>query len=205
MSRATNGSDGISRQRYLEEIIRKERDSMIDWYFKSKQRSSSDEGPPGEGHNTESRQYEVFRKKLERQRLQPSEAQLRLRQKHLEHLPPVVKDPERRTEAAATDRTDSTSLPPLVLQMEPVDGATKKMLYEGLSSEGRGRHSYLRTRNNLGPDQKYTYPMVSSWEYGWRLEDVVNEELKNPIHGRTKVIHDTFYRRNGIPELSMMH
>lgn len=201
MSRAT-ASDGISRQRYLEEIIRKERDSMIEWYFKSKQRSA--DGELDEEHN-KSRQYEVFRKKLERQRLQPSEAQLRLRQKHLE-LPSIVKDPER-TEATTNRNDDShqtgSSLPPLALTMEPADGATKRMLYEGLSSEGRGRHSYLRTRNNLGPDQKYHYPVLSSWEYGWRLEEAVNDALRNPIHGRTKVIHETFYRRNGIPELSM--
>lgn len=191
MSRA-NATDGISRQRYLEEIIRKERDSMIEWYYKSKKQ-------PADEEQTKSRQYEVFRKKLERQRLLPSEAQLRLRQKHLE-LPPIVKDPER-TDAVNDSPQAGTSLPPILLQMEPVDGETKKMLYDGLSSEGRGRYSYLRTRNNLGPDQKYSYPMVSSWEYGWRLDDVVKEELKNPIHGRMKVIHETFYRRNGIPEL----
>lgn len=176
----------------MEEIIRKERDSMIEWYFKSKKQSSDED-------QTKSRQYEVYRKKLERQRLQPSEAQLRLRQKHLE-LPPIVKDPER-TEAANDSPQAATSLPPMTLQMEPADGETKKMLYEGLSSEGRGRYSYLRTRNNLGPDQKYSYPMLSSWEYGWRLDDVVKEELKNPIHGRMQIIHETFYRRNGIPEL----
>lgn len=46
---------------------------------------------------------------------------------------------------------------------------TAQLLYHGVSHEGNGRHLYLKERKTKGPEEKFCYPLVSSWEYGWRL------------------------------------
>uniref|UniRef100_A0A3B3ZTL3 Sperm microtubule inner protein 1 C-terminal domain-containing protein n=1 Tax=Periophthalmus magnuspinnatus TaxID=409849 RepID=A0A3B3ZTL3_9GOBI len=49
----------------------------------------------------------------------------------------------------------------------------------------RGRSQYLRSRGLMLPEQKFDFPLVSSWEYGWRL-------------ARSSVVKSTFYARNGV-------
>ena len=50
------------------------------------------------------------------------------------------------------------------------------------------------------PEERYSYPVLSSHEYGWRIQDSVPvSELKPPAHACTRSIQDTFYTRNGIP------
>uniref|UniRef100_A0A672K0T6 Si:ch211-193l2.10 n=1 Tax=Sinocyclocheilus grahami TaxID=75366 RepID=A0A672K0T6_SINGR len=75
-------------------------------------------------------------------------------------LPPVVqtweKQPVRR----------SLSEAPLMRAASP---QTKAALCQGLSNEGKGRGLYLRKRAQKDPEEKFDYPILSSWEYGWRL------------------------------------
>jgi len=85
-------------------------------------------------------------------------------------------------------------------EMRPVDDKSKELLFDGFSREGRGRARYLRERHEHGPDVKFTYPVASSWEYGWKI----NEEMESygrPQHARTSTIKDTFYTRNGISSI----
>ena len=82
------------------------------------------------------------------------------------------------------------------LEMRPVDDRTS--LYEGFSREGRGRARYLAERRRQAPDAKFTYPMVSSWEYGWKVGDEV-AAYGRPRHARTATLHESFFARNGIP------
>lgn len=204
-------ADDSSKQRCFEEMINKERDTRLGWYFKaSKERDDDDK--------YKSRQYEVFRKRLEAACPRPNEAQIRLLRDrpsaaaagpasshpHAPMLLPSVAegDQEPSLQPLEISVSQRLPLPPIGgsthQDMNPVDGPTKDKLYEGLSKEGKGRYSYLQTRKDLSPEEKYNLPLVSSWEYGWRLNDVIKiEALKNPIHGRSRVIHDTFYRRNG--------
>lgn len=85
----------------------------------------------------------------------------------------------------------------LLVEMRPVSKDTKELLYDGFSALGGGRYAYLQKRNLKDPEVKYEYPITSSWEIGWKLQDCVKQQ-KSPSFGRTRVIRDTFYRPGGI-------
>jgi len=59
----------------------------------------------------------------------------------------------------------------------------------------RTTKTFLRARTTLGPEDKYEYPFVSSFNYGWRLNDHI-KEYKPADHGRSQLIQSTFYRGN---------
>ena len=84
----------------------------------------------------------------------------------------------------------------LLVEMRPVSGKTRELLYDGFSALGGGRYAYLQKRKLKAPEHKYEFPITSSWEIGWRLNDCM--KTTNPSCGRTRVIKDTFYRQNGI-------
>ena len=75
----------------------------------------------------------------------------------------------------------------------------KENLYDGFTKEGKGRHQYLRERHGVIPEKKFSFPMLSSWEYGWKIDEAFN--LQRPKHARTRLIQDRFYTRNRIPTL----
>lgn len=88
--------------------------------------------------------------------------------------------------------------------MIPAQPETKQKLYEGISHHGQGRYRYMRERNIEDPEQKFPFPVLSSWDYGWRLGDVESKESsKKGEHIRIRTIEDTFYRRKGIPDLTI--
>ncbi|XP_075711224.1 protein SPMIP1 isoform X2 [Rhinoderma darwinii] len=58
-------------------------------------------------------------------------------------------------------------------QMKPVSPGTRSLLYQGTSKEEKGRHRYLKARNILGPEEKYCFPVTTSWDYGWRLGTII--------------------------------
>lgn len=72
----------------------------------------------------------------------------------------------------------------------------RKLLYDGFTKEGKGRAQYLSARTAKIPEVKYGFPLTTSWEYGWRLNDVV-KEFHAPKYGRSRIVRDSFYRRNG--------
>lgn len=72
-----------------------------------------------------------------------------------------------------------------------------KLLYDGFTKEQKGRYQYLRARKSDNPEEKYEYPLVSSFEYGWKLKEVA-PEYKTPQHGRGRIVESSFYRRNGV-------
>ncbi|XP_059800198.1 protein ATP6V1FNB [Hypanus sabinus] len=84
-----------------------------------------------------------------------------------------------------------------IQEMRPVTPQIRSLLYDGFTKEQKGRHLYLKKRMAKPPEEKFHYPLLSSWTYGWRLGDVM-EELRLPAHGRLRTLNDTFYSRNGI-------
>ncbi|XP_078059395.1 protein SPMIP1 [Mustelus asterias] len=82
-------------------------------------------------------------------------------------------------------------------EMRPVTPQIRTLLYDGFSKEQKGRHLYLEKRKAKHPEEKFQYPILSSWEYGWRQGDVI-QELQLPVHGRLRTVNDTFYSRNGV-------
>jgi len=81
--------------------------------------------------------------------------------------------------------------------MRPVDEQSRSALYDGFSREGRGRARYLHDRYRHAPDAKFTYPLVSSWEYGWKVGDEM-PAYGRPRHARTAIVRDSFFTRNGV-------
>ncbi|KAK1161564.1 protein ATP6V1FNB [Acipenser oxyrinchus oxyrinchus] len=107
-------------------------------------------------------------------------------------LPPVMCT--MKPEELAVAQTAETGLQP---DMRPVTPQIRSTLYQGFSKEGKGRNLYLQQRSQKSPDEKFQHPVLSSWEYGWRLGELV-KEVKKPVYGRSGLVKDTFYARNGI-------
>jgi len=85
----------------------------------------------------------------------------------------------------------------LLSDMKEPDQKKKDLLYDGFTKEEKGRYSYLKARKTEDPEAKYEYPLVSSFEYGWKLGEV-QTAYKTPVNGRSKIVEESFYRRNGI-------
>ncbi|KAM3849778.1 protein SPMIP1-like [Diretmus argenteus] len=107
------------------------------------------------------------------------------RQKHLPPpLPPAV----------PAGGEGGLSVAPL---MRPVSPQTREALYQASSHHGKGRSLYLQRRGQKRPEEKFDFPLLSSWEYGWRLGDY-SLDYRSPASGRSSVVKNTFYARNGI-------
>lgn len=85
--------------------------------------------------------------------------------------------------------------------MYPVTPPVRCLLYDGFSKEEKGRHQYLKQRKDVIPERKYQFPLCSSWDYGWRLEDhIPKQSIKKPVYGRRAIVESDFFTRNGIPK-----
>ena len=85
----------------------------------------------------------------------------------------------------------------LLSDMKKPDEKYTKLLFDGFTKEEKGRYQYLKARKAENPEEKYDYPLVTSMEYGWKLDEV-QTAYKKPENGRTKIVEDTFHRRNGV-------
>ena len=56
--------------------------------------------------------------------------------------------------------------------MHPITKAEKDILFDGFSKDEKGRSKYLRMRKKFDPEEKYRYPQLSSWEYGWNFKHI---------------------------------
>ncbi|XP_075061356.1 protein SPMIP1 [Mixophyes fleayi] len=95
-----------------------------------------------------------------------------------------------------TNVVETTSA--MVAQMRPVSPKTQSLLYHGTSKQEEGRYHYMKARNNLKPEEKYLFPLATSWDYGWHLAGNSNN-INCPLHRRCRIVTDTFFRKNGIP------
>lgn len=183
-------------QRFMEELYTRETGTRLKWHTKKTKDDDDDESP------SPSRRSDVFRRRIEAARPKPIEALLRLKDsdpKPLSRRDQVIHshDGELQTRSSTTTPRDGLLE---MMMMIPPEPDVKDRLYDGISADGRsGRHMYLKSRNLLDPDAKYRLPVVSSWQYGWNLKDVVRREtMKNPQFGRKNLVADTFYSRNGV-------
>ncbi len=85
----------------------------------------------------------------------------------------------------------------LLSDMKKPDEKVTKLLYDGFTKEEKGRYQYMQERKKENPENKYDYPLLTSFDYGWKLNEVATT-YKTPAHGRTKIVEDTFHRRNGV-------
>lgn len=72
-------------------------------------------------------------------------------------------------EARRAARAPAGQTKPETLEMRPVPLNTLQLLFQGVSHDGQGRALYLRERSRQKPEDKFQYPILSSWEYGWHL------------------------------------
>ena len=102
-------------------------------------------------------------------------------------------------EIQQVDPTHVTSAPTKVVEMRPVSSRTRNLLYKGFSALGEGRYAYLQARKQKKPEMKYEFPITSGWEYGWNITDAMKRSTtKAAEFGRTRIVRDSFYRRNGV-------
>lgn len=176
-------------QKFLEESYNKERDTRLQWYYKLRDSDNSNIGA--------SKQSEVARRKIQNA---PKPAEDIFNKISGEYSPQKFNKTKSNFENPPSDLKPEQGLAKLVAEMRPVDLRVKDKLYDGFTKEGKGRYQYLHSRYKESPEDKFSFPLLSSWEYGWRLGDVVKkEDIKKPQHGRTKIVADTFYTRTGIP------
>ena len=191
-------------QKFLEESYNKERDARLKtWYL----RMSGDTDGLVKGYRAQqpvkSKQFEVFRKKIENAG-HPAEALL-------EKLPKLQKERSYHRRISKYDDNllklaNKSTDGALLVEMRPSSPKTRELLYDGFTKEGRGRYLYLQQRYRKVPEAKYEYPLTSSLEYGWKLGDVIKkEDIKKPAFGRTRIVADTFYTRTGIPAISQIY
>uniref|UniRef100_A0A8C5QYW7 Sperm microtubule inner protein 1 C-terminal domain-containing protein n=1 Tax=Leptobrachium leishanense TaxID=445787 RepID=A0A8C5QYW7_9ANUR len=67
-------------------------------------------------------------------------------------------------------------------EMRPPTSHTSQLLYDGFSKEGKGRSMYLKRRKQFAPEEKYPHPVLSSWDYGWRLGNSVRGPLAHGLY-----------------------
>ncbi|KAF8782793.1 Protein ATP6V1FNB like protein [Argiope bruennichi] len=78
--------------------------------------------------------------------------------------------------------------------MKPVPTDIKKLLYKGFSKEGEGRQKYLKERYLEDPEDKYFFPICTSWDYGWTFGE--DYELTSPEFGNVEIMKTSFFRPN---------
>ncbi|KAF6099770.1 hypothetical protein HJG60_011507 [Phyllostomus discolor] len=86
---------------------------------------------------------------------------------------------------------------PKDLGMKQVPPSTLQLLFQGISHDGQGRALYLRERHQQKPEEKFQYPVLSSWEYGWHLGDAM-KDTRSSVYARSQPITQTFYVKSGV-------
>lgn len=187
----------IATQRFLEESYNKEMEKRLHWFFNSMKNDDT--------AAKQSRQMDVFRRRIEANCPRPNDEILQL----MEQQEKNQANKENIKGSAAQCVDGAVTLPPLSreqiqVDMKPVDHSQKKRLglYSGTSREGKGRHRYLHSRYVQLPEQRYNFPVTTSWDYGWGLTEFGRkDDAFQPLHGRTRLVQETFYDRNGVPTL----
>nr|XP_046240903.1 protein ATP6V1FNB [Scatophagus argus] len=117
-------------------------------------------------------------------------------------LPPVTRTPEKRSDLPPPPPPPVRSVegeqrPTVTPLMRPVSHQTRFALYQDSSHHGKGRRLYLQRRGQITPEEKFDFPLLSSWEYGWRLGDF-SLDYRTPSRAKSSVVKNTFYAKNGV-------
>ena len=100
------------------------------------------------------------------------------------------------TVEGAGDKAETPRKSSPLVDMNPATKDVLGLLYDGLSHHGEGRYCYLKRRLEISPDKKYSFPILSSMNYGWKILDFVT--LKPSCYGCTAIVKNTFYRSSGV-------
>uniref|UniRef100_A0A8D2LUV7 ATP6V1F neighbor n=1 Tax=Varanus komodoensis TaxID=61221 RepID=A0A8D2LUV7_VARKO len=75
-------------------------------------------------------------------------------------------------------------------EMRPAPREVRALLYQGISHENEGRSCYLKTRLLLPPEDKYTFPVTTNFNYGWQMGE-------NQLGSCFLFCFILFFRKNG--------
>lgn len=113
--------------------------------------------------------------------------------------------PKKKATAKLTDTEMGSKSPGqtgLASDMRAVTPSTRELLFKGFSALGEGRYQYLQKRKQKDPEEKYEFPVTSGWEYGWKITSSMKKSNSRPAEfGRTRIVKDSFYRRNGVLQM----
>ena len=168
------------RQEFLKENYRKEnilRNAWFQSYFGSNDLPADVSGP--------------------RTVISPIPDSMKAGKPNLIKIKPAPATPPKRPVAAAPP---TKPLDPNVKlsEMRPATPETKNMIYSGLSAEGDGRKAYLKKRLTKAPEDKFEFPLTSSLEVGWNIQEVAKKMEKLPVYGKSRIVRDTFFAENGV-------
>ncbi|TGZ65679.1 hypothetical protein CRM22_005774 [Opisthorchis felineus] len=184
MARVTGGT--VQQQACLKEQIEREEGAALRFFVQNMNKLSLPSGASA-----------VLRKKLEQTKIDAARCDQMVEEaaKRMEERKKLAmeKDKERIIRPVTSEYLSSK------LDMRPASPPTKALLYEGISHDRKGRYQYLNKRYRKDPEEKFPYPMPMSWDYGWRLSDVVkSDEVKKSPYGRIAIVKNTFFNRTGI-------
>jgi hypothetical protein len=77
--------------------------------------------------------------------------------------------------------------------MHPISKGEQDVLFDGFSKDEKGRSKYLKMRKSFDPEEKYRYPQLSSWEYGWNFKHITTPGIA-PVNARNRIVAESFYR-----------
>ncbi|XP_078803946.1 protein SPMIP1 [Oryzias latipes] len=119
-------------------------------------------------------------------------------------LPPGARKPEKQNPpphpqslAPTMEKERRQPAPPLMKPVPPPPQSRRAMLQDSSHHQGIGRSLYLQRRGHIRPEEKFDFPLLSSWDYGWRLGDFTLD-YRTPSHARSAVVEKTFYSKNGV-------
>ncbi|KAI3382529.1 hypothetical protein SNEBB_010965 [Seison nebaliae] len=169
----------VRTQNAWNELINKESVTRVQWHLTKK--GKQEEKLPNLNNELEIKKYLDDRSKLYR----------------TSSLNDVKYPPKPKSKAFVPPSSEQLKILKETKDMLDVNCEQKQLLYEGLSQEQKGRYQYLHNRSRNKPEERYNFPVLSSMEYGWKINENA-EQSKGPHYARSKIIEDSFYRRNGM-------
>ncbi|CAH8541440.1 unnamed protein product [Schistosoma rodhaini] len=174
-------------QKVLEELYEKETISQLNWFLKCQQAKNIHHD------NTSVRPSTIVDTSL------PKTSLKSLPKSNTEDKEDLA---EQSNEIHLTDNVikEQNHIDAIELDMYKPSNDVLKLLYDGISKEGKGRSRYLHDRYKLNLEDKFQFPVLSSMEYGWGHADLISKSTaQSRKFGRQCVIEDSFCRRTGIP------
>ncbi|CAH8566292.1 Protein atp6v1fnb [Schistosoma haematobium] len=180
-------------QKVLEELYEKETISQLNWFLKCQEAKKLDDSISLTTSSMMDRSVPNMSTILSKLNIKDNE------EDHMKESNEIVSndDDNNNNKVIEEENKQELTIGPDMFKPSP---EVLKLLYEGISKEGKGRNLYLHDRYKLNLEDKFQFPVLSSMEYGWGHADLISKSTaQSRKFGRQCVIEDSFYRRTGIP------
>ena len=87
----------------------------------------------------------------------------------------------------------------------PISSRMRETLYQGISKEGGGRTKYLKLRNGMSLEERYSVPQTTTQAMSFNMHTIMPNAAQAPAYGRRNVIQPSFYRKEGVPLSALEH